>query len=139
MTTWFLLQNLLYFLNSLPYLLGAVPQSYLRCCVLGLSPQFVHYIKHNRLLRWLSGKEATCQCKRCRRCRFNPWVGKIPWSGKWQPTLVFLPGKFHGQRSLAECSPWGGKNQTQLRTAQLSLNFQGLCFSFRQQGQFTDA
>ena len=32
---------------------------------------------------------------------FNPWVGKIPWKGKWQPTPVFLLGKFHGQRSLA--------------------------------------
>ena len=31
---------------------------------------------------------------------FNPWVGKIPWRRKWQPTPVFLPGKFHGQRSL---------------------------------------
>ena len=40
-------------------------------------------------------------CRRHKRCRFNPWVGKIPWSRKWQPTLVFLPGKSHGQRSLA--------------------------------------
>ena len=29
------------------------------------------------------------------------------WSGKWQPTLVFLPGKSHGQRSPAGYSPWG--------------------------------
>ena len=36
------------------------------------------------------GKEPTCQC---RRGRFDPWVGKIPWRGKWQPTPVFLPGK----------------------------------------------
>ena len=36
---------------------------------------------------------------------FNPWVGKIPWRRKWQPTLVFLPGKSHGQRSLVGCSP----------------------------------
>ena len=42
-----------------------------------------------------------------RRWGFDPWVGKIPWSGKWQPTAVFLPGKFHGQRSLAGHSPWG--------------------------------
>ena len=35
-----------------------------------------------------------------RRCGFNPWVGKIPWRRKWQPTPVFLPGKSHGQRSL---------------------------------------
>jgi len=35
-----------------------------------------------------------------KRCGFDPWVRKIPWSRKWQPTRVFLPGKFHGQRSL---------------------------------------
>ena len=35
-------------------------------------------------LSWLlSGKESACQC---RRCEFNPWVGKIPWKRKWQPT-----------------------------------------------------
>ena len=52
------------------------------------------------------GKEPACQC---RRLGFNPWVGKIPWSGKWQPTPVFLPGEFHGQRSLPGYSPWGRK------------------------------
>ena len=43
-----------------------------------------------------------CGCSR-------PWVGKIPWRREWLPTPVFLPGDFHGQRSLAGCSPWGGK------------------------------
>ena len=38
---------------------------------------------------------------------FNPWVEKIPWSRKWQPAPVFLPGKFHRQRSLVGYSPWG--------------------------------
>ena len=47
-----------------------------------------------------SGKEPACQCRRCKRRRFNPWVGKIPWRRAWQPTLVFLPGESHGQRSL---------------------------------------
>ena len=41
--------------------------------------------------------------------RFDPWVGKIPWRRKWQPTPVFLPGESHGQRSLAGYSPWGCK------------------------------
>ena len=45
----------------------------------------------------------------CGRPGFNPWVGKIPWRRKWQPTPVFLPGESHGQRSLAGCSPWGLK------------------------------
>ena len=37
---------------------------------------------------------------------FDPWVGKIPWRRKWQPTQVFLPRESHGQRSLAGYSPW---------------------------------
>ena len=48
-----------------------------------------------------SGKEPACQCRRCRRHGFNPWVRKKPWRRKWQPTPVFLPGESHGQRSLA--------------------------------------
>ena len=39
----------------------------------------------------------------------DPWAGKIPWRRKWQPTPVFLPGKFHGQRSLVGYSPRGCK------------------------------
>ena len=42
-----------------------------------------------------------------KRCRFDPWVGTIPWRRKWQPTLVCLAGKSHGQRSLVGYSPWG--------------------------------
>ena len=53
------------------------------------------------------GKESVCQCRRCKRCGFDPWVKKIPWSKKWHPTPVFLPGKFHGQRSVAGYSPMG--------------------------------
>ena len=47
-----------------------------------------------------SGKETPCQDRRHKRRGFNPWVGKIPWSGAWQPTPVFLPGESHGQMSL---------------------------------------
>ena len=46
-------------------------------------------------------------CWQCRRPGFNPWVGKISWRRKWQPTPVLLPGKFHGWRSLVGYSPWG--------------------------------
>ena len=45
----------------------------------------------------------------CRRPWFDPWVGKISWRRKWQPTPVSLPGKSHGQRSLVGYSPWGRK------------------------------
>ena len=40
---------------------------------------------------------------------FDPRVRKVPWRRKWQPTPSFLPGEFHGQRSLVGCSPWGCK------------------------------
>ena len=63
------------------------------------------------------GKKSTCKtgdCLLCRRSGFSPWVRKIPWRWKWQPTPVFSSGKSHGQRSLADYSPWGHKSQTQL-------------------------
>ena len=53
-----------------------------------------------------SGKESSCQC---RRRGFDPWMGKIPWSRQWHPTLRFLPENSHGQRSLMGCSSWGHK------------------------------
>ena len=54
-----------------------------------------------------SGKEPGCQCRRHKRHGFDPWVRKVPSSRKWQLALVYLPGKFHGQRSLAGYSPRG--------------------------------
>ena len=56
---------------------------------------------HSGLPRCRSGKEYACQCMRHKRRGFHPWVRKISWSRKRQPTPVFLPGKLHGQRSLA--------------------------------------
>ena len=50
-----------------------------------------------------SGKEPSCKC---RRCGFDPLVGKISWRRKWQHTPVFLPGKSYGQ-NLAGYSPCG--------------------------------
>ena len=55
---------------------------------------------------WLSGKESTCQCG---RWGFNPWVRKIPWRKKWQPTPLCLPEKSHGQRSLMVYNSWDCK------------------------------
>ena len=59
------------------------------------------------------GKESVCSV---RRPGFHPWVGKIPWRRKWQPTRVFLPGESHGQRSLAGYGPRGRKSRTSLST-----------------------
>ena len=58
------------------------------------------------LPRGLNGKESTCPW---RRHGFNLWARKIPWRRKWQPIPVSLPGKSHGQRSLAGYSPWDRK------------------------------
>ena len=54
----------------------------------------------------LSGRDSTRQRRRQRRHGVDPWVGKIPWRRKCQPTSVFLPGKSPGQRSLVGSSPW---------------------------------
>ena len=76
-------------------------------------------------------------CLQCRRLRFNPWVRKIPWRRKWQPTSPFLPGESHGQRSLRGYSPWGHKESdtTQWLTFHFSSSSApsqlcgfGLCF-----------
>ena len=72
-----------------------------------------------------SGQESTRQRRGHKRREFNPWVEKIPWNRKQQPTPVFLPGKLHGQRSLAGYSPWGHKEldtTEQLNTARYSQN-----------------
>ena len=70
---------------------------------------------------WLRGKKKE---KKCRRCGFSPWVGKIPWRLKQQSTPVFLPGKSHGKRSLAAYSPWGHKRVGhELVTKQQHNNF----------------
>ena len=55
-------------------------------------------------------KNPPAQFKRFKRHGFNPWVGKIPWRRKWQPTPVFLSGKSCGQRSLVGYRPWVAKS-----------------------------
>ena len=55
------------------------------------------------------GKEPSCWCRGQKRHGFDPWVGKIPWRRAWQPTLLFLPGESHGERSLVGYGPWGRK------------------------------
>ena len=68
-----------------------------------------------RLPQWLRHEESTCQCRRCRRLRFDPWVRKIPWRRKWQPIPVFLPAE----------SPWteepGGLQSLGVTKSQIRL------------------
>ena len=58
---------------------------------------------------YVTQSENTYYLVQCRRPRFDPCIGNIPWRRKWQPTPVFLPGKPHGRRSLTGHSPWGRK------------------------------
>ena len=60
-------------------------------------------------------------CLQCKRPGFESWVGKIPWRRKWQSTPVFLPGKSHGQRSLAGSSPRGPKESDTTEQLTFSL------------------
>ena len=61
-----------------------------------------------------SGKESAYQHRRHKKCRFDPWVRKIPWSRKRQPTSVFLSGEFHGQRAWQATVHGAVKSRTQL-------------------------
>ena len=56
---------------------------------------------------WHSGKESTHDAGDTRDAGFDPWVGKMPWNRKWQPTPESCLENFSGQRDLAGCSPWG--------------------------------
>ena len=66
---------------------------------------YIHWID---LSGFPGGSEGSV-CLQCRRPGFDPWVRNIFWRRKRQPTPVFLPGKFHGQRSLVSYSPWDHK------------------------------
>ena len=63
----------------------------------------------------LSGKESSCHS---RKLGFDPWIRKIPWRRKWQPTAVFLLGKSCGQRSLVGYIPWSHRGGHDLETKQ---------------------
>ena len=66
-----------------------------------------------------AGKESAYWGRSHERCEFDPCVRKIPWRRKWQSTPVFLPGEFHGQKSLERYSSWGSKESD--KTEQLTL------------------
>ena len=62
-----------------------------------------------------SGKEFTCQCRRHRRCGFDPWVRKIPWRRERQSTPIFLPGKSHDRGGWWATVHGVAKSRTRLR------------------------
>ena len=111
-----------YFLSLPLFYISYLNISFLGWDCLCLSHSFTHSTHHGAWyisstkrvigLSWrFSGKESACQR---RRCGFDLWVGKIPRRWKQKPTPVFLPGEFHGQRSLVGYSPWSHKSQTRI-------------------------
>ena len=77
-------------------------------------------VSNNRLigLPWQLTQQRICL--QCRRPRFIPWFRKIAWRRKWQSTPVFLPGEYHGQRSLASNSSQGRKEEDMTEATQHS-------------------
>ena len=71
------------------------------------------------------GTESACNAGD-RRGGLNPWVRKISWRRECQPTPVFLPGEFHGQRSLVGYSPWGGKELDTTEQLTLAVSLRAL-------------
>ena len=95
---------------------------------------FIVYIYLLGLPRWLSGKESACQCRRLQEMEVQ-CLGQEEPLKKWQPTPVFLPGKFHGSRSLVSYSSWGCKQSDMTEWAlwsylSLLLNFSQLPTSY---------
>ena len=102
----------------------ATNKSLLQChCIHSLFCQIllnICYVLRIGLHWWLSGKESACNAGDAhRRCVFNPWVRKIPWRRKWQPTPVFLPGKSHGWRNLVSYKSMGVAKESDI-TQQLN-------------------
>ena len=67
-------------------------------------------------------KEPTCQCRRPKKCGFNPWNLKIPWRRAQQPTPVFFSEEFHGQRRLVGYSPQGHTEWNTTKTTKAQVH-----------------
>ena len=75
-------------------------------------------------------------CLQGGRPGFNPWVGKIPWRRKWQPTPVLLPRKSHGRRSLVQAAVHGvAKSQAQL--SDFTFTFSGCMWNLEKWYRWT--
>ena len=114
---------------TFPYLWKVIMATYVCLSIKNLYHVLGPPSRHRR-------KESACWC----RCESNPWIRKIPWSRKWQPTPVLLPGESHGQRSLVGYSPWGCKESdtteyTHAHTQQYGWSLPPIKRSLEKQGR----
>ena len=70
---------------------------------------YLYTSMHIHIWTFPGGSDGKASRLQCGRPGFDPWVRKILWRRKWQPTLVLLPGKSHGERSMVGYSPPDGK------------------------------
>ena len=90
-------------------------------------------LEYYGLPQWLNGNESACTAGDVGEAGSVPGLGKMPWRKKWQPTPVFLPGEFHGQRSLMDFSPWNGKESDTIEHSRAHLNILHAWSSFSHQ------
>ena len=81
------------------------------------------YVQHTYIWGFPGRSDGKSVCLQCGRPGFDPWVRKIPWRRKWQPTPVLLPGKSHRWRSLVGYSPWGHKESDTTERLHFSSDF----------------
>ena len=98
----------------------------------GLPSMGLHRVGHD----W-SDLAATAAglCLQCRRPAFNPWVGKIPWRRKWQPTAVLLPWKSHERRSLVQATTIHGVAKSRARLSDFTFFHFPVLLAGKSQGQ----
>ena len=84
--------------------------------LLYLRASLIAQLVKNLLPSWGSMQSPLVNAREARDGAFHPWVGRIPWKRKWRPPPVFLPGKFHGQRSLSTYSPWVHQESDMMHT-----------------------
>ena len=132
------IKNLIVFYSTLPYKYvwnSAQTLELLSCHVMKcyvnnqLCFPSYFYVDIEGSLGFPGGSVVMTPSANARRWRFDPWVGKIHWRRKWQPTPVFLPEKSHRQRSLAGCSSKGRKESDTTKWFwKAEVKQQPLCF-----------
>ena len=128
----------MFFWNSLAFSMiqwmlaiwSLVPLPFLKPAWTSGSSRFMYCWSLDWRIGATGGKESAGQCRRHKRCRFNLWVRNIPWSRKWQPIPVFLPGKNSMGRGAWQATVHGvATSQTQLSTCQQQqhVQFYSIC------------